>query len=99
MAPVIRWRDGTREGALTLTGEVITIGCHDLCEIRVESPVVPRRAARILRRDTGYLIEDLGGPNGTFVNGQRVTSHMLADGDHIRYSDVHLWFCDAEHEA
>jgi hypothetical protein len=44
---------------------------------------VSRRHAEIVLDEGGYLIRDLGSPNGTFVNGERVTEHRLDDGDRI----------------
>src|SRR6185369_15373960 len=48
---------------------------------------VSRRHARILKKDGGYFLEDLGSTNGTYVNrGRRLlpgTPQPLADGDEI----------------
>jgi pSer/pThr/pTyr-binding forkhead associated (FHA) protein len=37
-------------------------------------------------------LEDLGSKNGTFVQGQRVTSARLSNGDEIRLGSVTLIF-------
>jgi len=39
--------------------------------------------ARIVRKDGGFVLEDLGSTNGSFVNGTRVTERALVDGDVI----------------
>jgi hypothetical protein len=44
---------------------------------------VSRRHAEIILEEAGYMIRDLGSPNGTFVNGERITEHRLDDGDRI----------------
>jgi hypothetical protein len=44
---------------------------------------VSRRHAEIVLTEEGYVLKDLGSPNGTFVNEQRVTEHRLQDGDRI----------------
>ncbi len=44
---------------------------------------VSRRHAEIVLTETGYVVKDLGSPNGTFVNGERITEHRLQDGDRL----------------
>jgi hypothetical protein len=57
---------------------------------------VSRRHARIIFENGGYLIEDLGSTNGTFVNrGRRLlpgTPHRLSDGDEIIVGKTFLRF-------
>ena len=48
---------------------------------------VSRQHLRVLRRDEGIFIEDLGSINGSFINGQKLLPYQiepLADGDIIR---------------
>jgi len=52
---------------------------------------ISRRHCKIHRRGSIYLIEDVGSANGTFVNGQRLTSHllhMIKDGDEIQLGRI-----------
>lgn len=44
---------------------------------------VSRRHAEVVMSESGFLLRDLGSPNGTFVNGERVKEHQLQDGDRI----------------
>lgn len=57
---------------------------------------VSRRHARIIFENGGYMIEDLGSTNGTFVNrGRRLlpgTPHILSDGDEIIVGKTFLRF-------
>ncbi len=56
-------------------------------------PSVSRRHARILIGDGQSALEDLGSKNGTWVNGELVTSRVnLADGDEIRIGSVVVVF-------
>ena len=44
------------------------------CEVVVDDVSVSRRHARFTVTDTGCSIADLGGRNGTYVNGDPVTA-------------------------
>ena len=57
--------------------------------IRVDSPTVSRRHARISISGGEALLEDLGSKNGTFVRGKRVLAPVrLHDGDEFRTGSV-----------
>jgi hypothetical protein len=52
--------------------------------IVVSAREVSRRHAEIVLNEASrYVLKDLGSPNGTFVNGERITERTLADGDRI----------------
>src|ERR1700736_3143131 len=44
-----------------------------------------RNHARIFAEESDYFIEDLNSRHGTFVNGERVKRHKLADSDRIDF--------------
>ena len=61
-----------------------TIGRSVRAGVCVPDEGVSREHARISRGPDGAVIlEDLGSTNGTFINGERVQSRMLKDGDKI----------------
>lgn len=63
--------------------------------VGIAEHTVSRRHARIRRRGTTYLIEDLHSVNGTFVSGERLPPgalHPLRDGDELGVSNVLLVF-------
>jgi pSer/pThr/pTyr-binding forkhead associated (FHA) protein len=63
---------------------LVTIGRHEECELPLPDDQASRRHARVVPTDAGYLLEDLGSTNGTFVNGERVAEpRLLSDGDRI----------------
>jgi pSer/pThr/pTyr-binding forkhead associated (FHA) protein len=55
-------------------------------------PGVQPRHAVIERRSTGYALKNLAVQEGTFVNGQRIETAELNDGDRIRISNYELSF-------
>jgi len=52
----------------------LIVGSDDGCDIVMLLPTVSRRHCAVTPAGRGYLIEDLGSSNGTFVNGQRLTA-------------------------
>ncbi len=66
-----------------LAGETI-IGRSSQCTIRLNSGKASRKHARIIQSGESWLVEDLGSSNGTRLNGIKVNSATLKDGDRIR---------------
>jgi len=56
--------------------------------LRIDSPSISRRHARIIINGDGASIEDLGSKNGTCVGGKRVHQCALADGDSVLFGTV-----------
>lgn len=54
------------------------------CDLVIDLPGVSARHCRLTRDDRGYLLEDLGSTNGTFVRGRRIdVPTRIAQGDPI----------------
>ena len=63
----------------------IVIGRDDNADLTIPSQAVSRRHTLLRREAEGYVAEDLGSSNGTFVNGQKLTGrYALKSGDQIR---------------
>jgi two-component system cell cycle response regulator len=67
-----------------LAGAGMVIGRHAQNEIVVDDEGVSRQHASVERNALGFVIVDNNSTNGVFVNGQRITRHMLADGDKVQ---------------
>ena len=67
----------------------IGLGRHPLSDVRFDAERdldVSSRHAAIVRKTEGFVLQDLGSRNGTFVNGTRITGDtMLRDGDVIGF--------------
>ncbi|MDQ6716028.1 MAG: DUF3662 and FHA domain-containing protein [Actinomycetota bacterium] len=70
-----------------LIGPLTVIGRDDVADIVLDDPGISRRHCELrVTNDGPHLvtsIRDLGSTNGTFVNGERITSQRLEDGDQI----------------
>jgi pSer/pThr/pTyr-binding forkhead associated (FHA) protein len=68
--------------AFDLSKEVTLMGRDVTNDISLGDPEVSRQHARLTRTPGGYVLEDLGSTNGSFVNGERlVAPRVLASGD------------------
>ena len=87
-------KSGSQNGtAYDLTTEQTLLGRLQPCDIVLPSSGVSRQHARVTRREDGYVIEDLGSLNGTFVNAERLQGmRLLADDDQIQIHDTLLSF-------
>lgn len=78
---------------LGLLGEV-TLGRGSDNTLRISKPGVSRRHAKITTIAGKWMLQDLGSRNGSFVNGTRVSSHILSPGDWIRIGNASLRFVE-----
>jgi predicted component of type VI protein secretion system len=71
-------RQGPTPGKVfELVKDTLTIGRDVNADITINDPEISRTHIRLTAQPDGYLIEDLGSTNGTFINGQRITGSML----------------------
>lgn len=86
---------GNREAFRFGTAMIARIGREEDNEIRLKHPTVHRYHALIRRSfEEGYEISDLSdsGGNGVIVNGERILTAPLADGDEIALGAARLRF-------
>ena len=77
---------GTAVGKMfKLTKSKYVIGRGTDVDIKLEDDAASRRHAKLMQQGSAQLtLQDLGSSNGTFVNGVKISSRELIDGDHIQ---------------
>ena len=71
-------------------GSVKTIGRSKGAEFMVDAALVSRLHCQLSATGGTLQVRDLGSTNGTFVNGKRITSSELQDGDRLGVGRVEL---------
>jgi pSer/pThr/pTyr-binding forkhead associated (FHA) protein len=72
-------------------GDEVTVGRAAGCTVTLEDNYVSQLHARIFRKDDALFVEDLGSTNGTYVNGQKLSSTALVKrGDLVRIGSTVL---------
>jgi len=84
--------DGAEKGRVILlrASKAIEIGREG--NFRLEDKALSRKHARIAWDGSAFRIEDTGSTWGTFVNGMRIKSHALRDGDRMKIGGHTLLF-------
>jgi hypothetical protein len=75
-----------------LSASSYVLGRGDQATLVLQGDEVSRQHARLTREDGEYTIEDLGSRNGIRLNGSRVHSAVLRDGDHVQIGDIVLLY-------
>jgi len=75
---------------VVLSETAVEIGRGAKGGLLIDSDSVSRRHARVEWTGSAHQIVDLGSTNGTFVNGSRVRTHELRDGDRVQIGKVLL---------
>ncbi len=86
---------GTRR---VLDRDVVTLGRDSSNIVQLRDVEASRRHAEIRRVDDWRCIVDLGSSNGVFVNGRRVKSRRLENGDQIQIGKTILLFASRKIE-
>jgi pSer/pThr/pTyr-binding forkhead associated (FHA) protein len=70
------------------------IGRHPEAHILLDDVTVSRRHALVTIVDEHAVLTDQASLNGTYVAGERVDSHVLADGDELQIGRFHLVYLE-----
>ena len=90
MKAQFKFLSGARAGQVeTFQKGYLGLGRHPLSDVRFDAERdldVSSRHAAIMAKAEGYVLQDLGSKNGTYVNGQRLEGdRLLKDGDVIGF--------------
>ncbi|MBK8447380.1 MAG: FHA domain-containing protein [Micropruina sp.] len=70
----LRITKGKQEGLTLPLGDALKIGRSADCQLVLDDDYVSTRHAQVIRTEAGYVVEDLGSTNGTYVNNERITT-------------------------
>lgn len=72
--------------------ETWLLGRSPEADLQLNAELISRDHARIEKKWSGFLLIDLGSKNGVRVNQEKISEHLLKDGDLIQISDFQILF-------
>jgi pSer/pThr/pTyr-binding forkhead associated (FHA) protein/uncharacterized coiled-coil DUF342 family protein len=78
--------------AYRLDKAAVIVGSGEACNIRVPDAGLVTRHCQILKMENGYVLRDMSGDVGTFVNGKKIKEHLLSDRDLIQVGKERFTF-------
>ena len=91
-ALIVRSGGGRQGETFPLAADRVEIGRSPDADVFLDDVTVSRSHAVLSRTDGGYVIEDNGSLNGTYVNRRRVERANLEDGDEVQIGKYRLTF-------
>ncbi|MDQ6978383.1 MAG: FHA domain-containing protein [Ghiorsea sp.] len=95
---ILKFKD-TVISEFELNQEETTIGRKPENTIHIDNLAVSSKHARVLKIGKKVILEDLGSTNGTLVNGEETSKHILNNGDVITVGKHTLTFVALDDEA
>jgi type II secretory pathway predicted ATPase ExeA len=83
-------------GECNLDSDCVSIGRDRDNNVCIPSMLVSRHQILIVTSAKGVKVMDLGSTNGTCVNGDKVSSHILQSGDTVSFGDCEIEYVLAD---
>ncbi len=93
--PKITITEGPDSGKEYEIDQAVILGRLESNDVPIHDRKASREHAKIYKQGAKFAIVDLNSSNGTFVNGQKITKRVLADGDEIQIGVISMRFADA----
>lgn len=84
---------------IELTDDPLEIGRGEEAGLQIDSDLVSRRHATLIKVGKRFLIRDNGSTNGTYVGSEKITTAELREGDLIKIGKVVLRYTESSIEV
>jgi len=72
---------------------IIVVGRGEDTDILIDNPSMSRRHAQFRQEGAGWVVEDMGSSNGTFLNGERIEgAHPVEIGTEVAFGKFSIIF-------
>ena len=92
MARLLIKTGGLENQTLELRFGTNRVGRDPDCDFSIDHPTVSSNHCELVLSSEGVMLRDCDSTNGTFVNGERITSQRLADGDRVNVGRTALTY-------
>ena len=75
---------------LEISSKIVRIGRDSNNDLQLHDSEVSRFHTELQPEGDGFKVVDLGSSNGTFLNGERITSAALSSGDRVQLGKTHI---------
>lgn len=94
MAKLVISRNDNLLGSRFIEDARLTIGRASGNVIQLDDPSVSKLHAQVEVIGNDHILLDLGSANGTYVNGERISRHLLRHGDVVEVSEFKIRYVD-----
>jgi hypothetical protein len=94
MAKLVISRNDNMLGSRFIEDARLTIGRASGNLIQLDDPSVSKMHAQVEVVGHDHILLDLGSSNGTYVNGERISRHLLQHGDIVEVSEFQIRYVD-----